>query len=182
MADRRTAVEVLLRERGAEDIPHPGGTLLAHLTRVSERLRDHGAPEVLTLAGLSHAAYGTDGFAPSLLSLDERHVLCAAAGTDVERLVYLYGACDRGRTWPALPATRTVHDRWTGATEPLPPEQLTWFADLTVVNELDVLERSAQLMDAHGQSMRTLVRSWADLLSPAVRDDANHVLGRAGRI
>ncbi len=32
------AVRAWLRERGAEGIPHPGGTLYAHLSRVYDRL------------------------------------------------------------------------------------------------------------------------------------------------
>lgn len=85
----------LLRERGADAIAHPGGTLLAHLQRVEERLRRHGADDVVRLSALAHAAYGTDGFDKHLLRLDERRLLEQVTNTDVERLVYLYGACDR---------------------------------------------------------------------------------------
>ena len=35
--DSAADVRTWLRERGAEEIPHPGGTLYAHLCRVSER-------------------------------------------------------------------------------------------------------------------------------------------------
>lgn len=57
-----TQADGFLRELGAEDIPHPGGTLLAHLRRVRTRLASWDARPALQLAGLCHAFYGTDGF------------------------------------------------------------------------------------------------------------------------
>jgi hypothetical protein len=61
------AIELLGR-LGAADIPHPGGRLLAHLVRTHDQLAAWDqAPEVC-LAGLCHAAYGTDGFPTALLT------------------------------------------------------------------------------------------------------------------
>jgi len=94
---RHESAVALLRERCADDVAHPGGTLLAHLVRVHDRLLRLCGDEILALAGLTHAVYGTDGFGTSLLSLDERHVLAQAVGTEVEELVYLYGALLPGR-------------------------------------------------------------------------------------
>ncbi len=108
MDDAYEAVVQLLRQRGAADIPHPGGTLLFHLQRVEERLRHHGADDGLRLAALAHAAYGTDGFDTTLFALDERHLLVEATNDDVEHLVYLYGACDRSRSWPTLSETHEI--------------------------------------------------------------------------
>ncbi|WP_166386004.1 DUF6817 domain-containing protein [Catellatospora methionotrophica] len=72
-------VKALLRERGAQTIDHPGSTLYRHLVRVHDRLAAHGLPEPTALAGLAHAAYGTDGFDTTLLTRDERDLLRAVA-------------------------------------------------------------------------------------------------------
>ena len=56
----------LLQECGAAEIDHPGGTLLDHLVRVSDRLVTYGASSELALAGLVHAAYSTDGYDTAL--------------------------------------------------------------------------------------------------------------------
>ncbi len=58
--------ERLLMALGADTIDHPGGTRFAHLRRVAVLLGQWGASPVVQIAGLCHAFYGTDGFAPSL--------------------------------------------------------------------------------------------------------------------
>ena len=70
-------VKAWLRERGAERIDHPGGTLYAHLGRVHDRLGALGHDQHVRLAGLAHAAYGTDGFDLSLLDVTDRSTLRA---------------------------------------------------------------------------------------------------------
>jgi len=166
----------LLRARGAEAIEHPGGTLYDHLERVQHRLAALGASPRLQLTGRAHAVYGTDGFDVALLSLDERPVLAGIAGEDVERTVYRYAACDRSRTWKALADTRQVWDRFTGTSEMLSSDELREFADLSLVNELDVAEHAAGFLDEHGGYFRRLADRWAPLLSPAVAAEARRVL------
>lgn len=172
-------VVALLREHGAEGIPHPGGTLLVHLQRVEQRLRDHGADEVSRLAALAHAVYGTDGFDTHLLALSERHVLTEAANDEVERLVYLYAACDRSKTWRRLAETREVHDRWTGEVVSPSPAVLARFVDLSIVNELDVVEHSAEARAKFAAPLLHIYRSWQGLGSAAVSNDAERVLAPA---
>lgn len=41
-------------------IPHPGGDLRSHLGRTYEQLRAWSEPDDVCLAGLTHAAYGTE--------------------------------------------------------------------------------------------------------------------------
>jgi quercetin dioxygenase-like cupin family protein len=173
----RDDVLALLQDRGAAEVPHPGGTLLAHLERVERRLREHGLDEVVCLAALAHAAYGTDGFDTALLTLDERPLLAEAAGDEVERLVHLYGCSDRSRTWTALPDARVVHDRWSGAVLTPSEQDLRRFVDLSIVNELDVVEQSVEVRTRHAGSLLSLFRSWSALASPAVSADADWVLG-----
>jgi hypothetical protein len=166
-----------LRERGAESIDHPGGTLYAHLVRVSERLRDLGCSADLQHAGLAHAVYGTDGFRVALLDRADRPVLQRMIGPRAELLVYRYCACDRGRTWADLERTGQVWDRFDGTTETLGGENLRAFVDLTIVNELDVLEQSPALAEQHGEELRALFSAWAPLASPSIAADVVAMLG-----
>jgi catechol 2,3-dioxygenase-like lactoylglutathione lyase family enzyme len=147
------AGEEFLRARGAEGIPHPGGTLYAHLGRVADTLAAWGAPTALQLAGLCHAAYGTDGFAVALLDLSDRAVLVDAIGAEAEALVYRYGSCDRDAVYPRFgrPVPLVFTDRFSGATTVPEDAQVRAFVELTAANELDVL--------AHNESLFTRYRS-----------------------
>ena len=179
-------VSALLRERGAETIEHPGGTLYAHLGRVHDRLAGHGAPEHVRLAGLAHAVYGTDGFDVSLLEVSERPTMRALVGEPAEQLIYRYGACDRRLTWRSLADTAVVHDRFTGSATTLGADELRGFADLSIVNELDVVEHStdngrsassrAEIAAKYGEYFRSLFAAWTPIASPAVIADARRVL------
>lgn len=173
------AVLELLKRHGAETVPHPGGTLLAHLQRVERRLRDHAADDVLRLAALGHAVYGMDGFDTALPDLDQRHVLGQAANVDAEGLVYLYAACDRSRTWPGLGETREIHDRWTGTSMRPSPVVLARFVDLSIANELDVIEHSAEARATFSRPLLDTFRSWRGLGSPVVEQDSEKVLTAA---
>ena len=175
--DVAAAVTELLRSRGAAEIDHPGGTLDAHLERVRLRLADLGASVDLQLAGRAHAVYGTDGFSVVLLSLEERPLLAGLIGVDAEALVYRYAACDRKRTWGELPTTRRVHDRFTGSAETLSAGEARAFAELSLVNELDIAEQAPGFLDQHGDFFRRLTANWAPLLGPAVAAEAARILG-----
>jgi hypothetical protein len=163
---------LLLLDRGAGELAHPGGTLGAHLRRVGDRLAAHGVDEDVRRAGLCHAAYGTDGFPHPLLSLDERPVLRALVGVRAEAIVLHYAACDRVRTYTALAGDPVVFvNRFTGTATPTPRTSLREFAALTVANELDVLDHGA-LTRADCEELRALVADLDDLLTPAARVDA----------
>lgn len=153
----RAAAEKLLRARGAEHIAHPGGTLLAHLDRVAALLAQWRAPVPVQLAGLCHAAYGTDGFATALLRLDERALLAQTIGSEAEQLVYLYASCDREQLYPQLagPAADFA-DRFTGTRHVPPAPALRAFVEITAANELDVVRYNRQLADQHGADLAAL--------------------------
>jgi len=149
---RRTQALRVLRDRGAAEIEHVNGRLLDHLERTEGRLRSWGCSETVSVAGLCHAAYGTDGFATALMGLDERNLLSAAVGRDVEALVYLYASCDRGFVYPSLAkgAVFCFRDRYT--TQVLSPSdrQIQDFVDLTLANEGDVGTGGSRTGDAPG--------------------------------
>jgi len=50
------------------------------------------------------------------------------------------------------------------------------FADLSLVNELDVAEHAPGFLDQHGTYFRRLTGAWSRTLSPSVVADARRVL------
>ena len=166
----------LLRERGAAGLEHPGGTLLAHLVRVRERLLRLGAGPDLQHAGLAHAVYGTDGFPVTLIDPAQRDVLRDIAGPAVEAMVYRYGACDRARTWPDLARTGVLHDRFDGSTETLSRADLRDLVDLTIVNELDVLDHDPKRAIKLRPFLQEQIPRWQSLASPAVLTESQRIL------
>jgi hypothetical protein len=171
-------VRAWLRERGTETVKHPGGTLYAHLCRVQQRLAALGHDQHIQFAGLTHAAYGTDGFDLALLFWRERETLRDLIGPHAEELVYLYSACDRDRSWPDLATTHQITDRFTGAVVRLTDWQLTPFVDLSTVNELDVLEHDPSLLAEHRDYFTGLFAAWAPITSPAVSTETRRLLTR----
>ena len=58
-----------------------------------------------------------------------------------------------------------------------PTADLRAFADLSIVNELDVAERDPAIAERYGDYFRGVFAGWADIASPAVIADAEKVLG-----
>jgi hypothetical protein len=177
------AVRELLVERGAGEVGHAGGSLLEHLSRTSERLAGWSASEQLQAVGLAHAFYGTDGFAETLLDLDQRDVLRAAAGDAVEAQVYRYASCGRDRTYPHLADRPDIlfHDRFADAETAIPAAELRWFAELTAANELDVVLHLDSVDEGHRAWLLDLVTRIRDLLTDAAWDDCSAHLTRLPR-
>ncbi|WP_343243583.1 VOC family protein [Streptomyces sp. SID8499] len=162
-----THVEDFLRDRGADRMPHPGGTLLAHLSRVARQLAEWGADPDVQAAGLCHAAYGTDGFDESLLATTERATLAALIGERAEGLVHLYGSCDRDAVYPLLGGDRPVvfRDRLTGVEHTPSDADLRAFVEIIAANELDVLAHNEDLAARYGAALYGLFARSRDLLS-----------------
>ncbi|MFF5444086.1 DUF6817 domain-containing protein [Streptomyces sp. NPDC012888] len=162
----------LLRRSGAESLPHPGGTLLAHLERVRSRLARWEARPALQLAGLCHAFYGTDGFPAALLPPERRPRLAATIGAEAEALVYLYASCDRRATYPALDrADGPFTDRFTGRRHVPGAQARRDFAELTAANELDLADTDPTFRARYGPGLSALFTRLRPLLSPAARED-----------
>jgi hypothetical protein len=162
------AVVEALASRGAAGIPHPGGTLLAHLERVHALLAEWGARPAVRLAGLCHAFYGTDGFATALGDPGRRDELVAITGAEAERLVYFYASCDRLFSYPHLAGRGgPFKDRFTGTVRRPPPPLRRDFAELTAANELDIIGVNPGLRAQLGPDLLRLFTSWKGLLSGA---------------
>ena len=170
---RRRRIERFLRAAGAEEIDHPGGTLLGHLHRTGDTLRRWGAASWVEDAGRVHAACGTEGFAlppPAVGRAGLRHVV----GAPAEELVHRYGVCQRARSYRSFTTDRPfVLDRITGRRSPLDAVALRAFVELTVANELDVLAHAPRLAALHGDELARLFRAWRPLLSAPARADVD---------
>lgn len=176
LTDRALA---MLTAAGAETIEHPGGTLLAHLRRVSALLVSWGARPALVAAGLCHAFYGTDGFAVALLNVERRAVLAEAIGEEAESLVYFYASCDRKASYRALADDDGEFvDRFSGVTVRPSAGQRRDFAELTAANELDIASVSVDVRQRYGAALLDLFTRWRGLLSEAAWDHTVEVLGR----
>jgi hypothetical protein len=165
--DRQIAERFLIA-RGAERIPHPGGTLHAHLTRVADLLNSWSAPEDLELAGLCHAVYGTDGFAASLVDVAHRESVVEVIGSQSEAIIYVYASADRSFVYPQMGTASHVvlRDRFTGSARELSEPELRAFLELTAANELDVVTHSPDIAARHGRQLRELISRTKDWLSP----------------
>ncbi|MEV6306361.1 DUF6817 domain-containing protein [Actinoplanes sp. NPDC051861] len=176
-----TDVREWLRQCGTETVRHPGGTLFAHLCRVQERLAGFGHDEDVQAAGLTHAAYSTDGFDLALVFWQDRDRLRDLIGVPAEELVYLYGACDRDRTWERLAETRQVTNRFTGDVHKLTDAQLTPFVDLSIVNELDVFDQTPEILSRNIGYFRKLFTAWEPMASTPVAAEVRKALSRQQR-
>lgn len=165
----RAAVVALLEERGAGTTLHPGGTLLEHLQRVADLLGTWAAREELVIAGLTHAAYGTDGFNVAPLRLGERGVFSALIGRDAEAIVYRYASCDRAYTLGQLGRQGAVvmRDRFTADESPLEGQALRDFAELTFANELDLARHSEEFRRDYGPAIAPMFARWQQLVTEA---------------
>jgi hypothetical protein len=146
--DRRPATLAFLRGHGADTTPHLFGDLLTHLLGVEALARSWGGSDLLGLAALGHATYGTDGFEPCLLELDRRGELAATIGPEAEAFVYFYASCDRATFYPQLTSTDLefgdlrFRDRFTHEEAAPRPEDVTLFVDLTFANEVELAASS----------------------------------------
>lgn len=164
---------------GAGEFAHFDGSLADHLRGTERLLRTWGAPDAVCVAGLYHAAYGTDGYAPALASIDHRRDIAALIGVEAEALAYLYGACDREAFHPRI-GTKTqlmFCDRFSGTEYGIRREQLAQFCELTVANELEIAGRNANYRAKHRASLSALFERMSGLVSPAAYDAGKAMLG-----
>ncbi|TCJ99284.1 DUF6817 domain-containing protein [Nocardia alba] len=166
-------VQQWLTDRGADAIEHPGGTLLDHLSRVADRLTTWATPDHVVMAGLCHAAYGTDGFVTALITPDERPQLVDLIGNQAEHLVYLYGSCVRNPLYPQLAGREpvTVIDRFTGDSHCLDDSDIRAFLEITVANEIDVMLHNEELARQHAQPLYELFSAASHRLPASARRD-----------
>ena len=91
-------------------------------------------------------------------------------------IVYRYGSCERETTWRDLAEHHTVTDRFTGTSEELSTAELRDFVDLTIVNELDVLDHAPALAPKLRPFLQEQIPRWQSLTSPAVLAESQRIL------
>ena len=157
-----------LKNLVAGDFKHLNGTLIAHLKGTRDILASWGGNSVLCDSGLYHAAYGTDGFSESMVSLSQRNEIANLIGQGAEELVYLYCSCDRGYVFPRLDLSEDIkfRDRFSGNEFLLSDQQAKLFCELTVANEMALVSDSKSFKDQYGEGLLTLFESMQKYLSP----------------
>ena len=140
---RDNHVVAFLKARSAADIPHLGGSLLAHSIGTSALLQKWENPDHICDAGLCHAVYGTFGFPTALLQISERKVLAGLIGERAEQLVYFYASCDRDYVYPRIGRAEELEfrDRFTGETFCPDRVLLGSFMEVTLANEFELAEK-----------------------------------------
>ncbi len=105
--------EILLNdfliEIGADKKPHKHGSLKDHLMRTFHLLKTVGAGDVLALAGGLHSVYGTNAYKNAVLKKDSQ-LVSDRFGSEVDRLVRLFGTMDRPRVLESPDGTLTDLD------------------------------------------------------------------------
>lgn len=156
-----------LKALGAGDFQHLNGSLESHLKGTEAILESWGASDVLRLAGLFHAAYGTAGFDETMVSLAQRQEIARVIGEEAEALVYLYCSCDRDAVFAQFPSDEPIrfHDRFSGSTFELDSELCRLFCELTVANELELVHASDSFKQKYGKELAELFQSIDSFLS-----------------
>jgi hypothetical protein len=128
-------------------------------------------------------AYGTDGFAPSLLGLDERGVLAARIGGRAEAWVYLYASCDREVVYPAFGSRGSLRfrDRFTGECLMLGAGDAAVLVELTAANELDIVTVNPAWGAQMGPGLLDLLGGARHRLSDAAWEACTSTLGGTAR-
>jgi hypothetical protein len=160
-----------LKSHSADQIAHINGNLLAHLEGTCHLLENWDGSISLCLAGLCHAAYGTDGFALSLLDISQRSTLEEVIGSEAERLVYFYASCDRRYLYPRIDRASSTpisfRDRFTERVFVPDRELFSSFLELTFANELELAQKDTEFRAQYGPSLFRLFRKCEHWVSEA---------------
>ena len=140
-----------LQKLGAQELEHVNGDLATQLKGTYGLLKKWGNPEHICLAGLYHAAYGTDGFADQLVSLECRKDIAEIIGKEAEALVYFYAACDRSYFYRQiiLEDEPSYKDRFTKETFKPSRKLVASFCELTLANELEIALKNKAFFDRY---------------------------------
>ncbi len=143
---------------GAGDFEHWNGSLINHLKGTYALLKSWGTQPALCIAGLYHAVYGTSGFDEVMVSDSHREKIKKIIGEQSENIVYTYCACDRDLFWPQIgnDANPLFLDRFTGQKYHLSFQELKWFCELTVANELEIANDNNEFIKKYGPSLKPL--------------------------
>jgi len=83
--------------RGAHERPHGNTSLIIHLTKTYNLLRQSNADYDVLTGALFHSAYGTANYPDGLFLISERPLLQALIGLRAEKLVFSF--CHKSTSW-----------------------------------------------------------------------------------
>lgn len=142
-----------LKDLGVGEFAHLNGNLESHLLGTYELLKEWENSEYVCDAGLYHAVYGTQpmknlGIPHKEYSPSDRPIIREVIGEESERLVYLYGACDRDYFYPQIGSPMAIfRDRFTGKTGELSFKTLKDILEITMANELEICISGPSIRD-----------------------------------
>lgn len=168
-----------LENLGTGEFEHLNGSLLAHLRGTRKLLAQWGASVTLQDAGLYHAAYGTSGYSPNFMSLDNRARVCAIIGEDAEDIVYHYCACERERVFPLFGngGPLRYHNRFNGESGTMSSDRWRAFCELTAANELEIARGDPAFVTRHGKALRDVFTGMRAYLSKSAQAAIADTLG-----
>ena len=130
-------------------------------------------------AGHLHAVYGTDGFGHTVKDHGARQVIVDLIGAEAEDLIFLYCRCDREASYPSWGSEEPfVVDREEGQTIGISEKQRQALINITVANEIDVLDHDTDLMRQHGDKLAILFGHWRPWLTRPGLTDLNDWMSR----
>ena len=164
---------------GASAIDHLDGSLIKHLKGTYTLLKQWNADIALCIAGAYHAVYGTSGFDKTLISEKNRKTIKDIIGTEAEQIVYTYCACDRDFFWPQI-GTQTnplFLDRFTDSKYHLSINELQFFCELTVANELEIATDNIKFIKEYGESLQDLLSRMTPYISIQANNHIKTIFG-----
>jgi hypothetical protein len=162
------ALVAFLRAEGAASMRHGGGrTLLDHLVETYWIVRRWGQPEWLQHAALIHSVYGTESYGRQVVSLGRRGEVTGVAGSQAERLAYLFHVTPRRpllagtHLWARdLPRRSAVGRRDLDGDDPATRSELDALVLLHIANLAD----QARAADGSPGEWLVRIRGLAELL------------------
>jgi hypothetical protein len=170
-----------LKELGVGEFAHLNGKLESHLLGTYDLLRGWRNPEYVCDAGLYHAVYGTQplnklGIPHKEYSPYDRPRIREIIGNESERLVYLYGACDRDYLYPQIGGPKAVYrDRFTGGILELSRNTLGELLEITLANELEICISGPSFKEKHREGFIGLFDRFVGLVSADANDSYREV-------
>jgi hypothetical protein len=173
--------ERLMQALGAQSTAHVTSDLLTHLRGTAAILLEWGASEDLRLAGLCHAAYGTDGFPAMLLPIGERARLENVIGERAEQIVYTYCACQRDDLFETVATNSPLHfrNRFVESDVTPPDQMLRDFFELTFANEIELCRGNPAFRLEHERFFRKVFPHCRPYVSRAAFDSFEAIFPNA---
>ena len=142
----------LLIDLNTDSLSHSQGTLIDHLQKTYELLKQWNNPDYVCLSGLFHSIYGTQIYKKQTLGLEKRNIIKNAIGIEAEYLVYLFCIMDRGYFYNNLGFNqlRSSHNE----TYTISEKTKRNLCEILVANELEQQKRKMKKLELNNNLPR----------------------------